>query len=1115
MGAEGRDAKLSGRRGASYGAAYPQALRGISGAAGCRPPLTLRTKKIQALLAYLALPPGREHARDKLAALLWGDLSQGRARNSLRQTLFGLRQAVEPVRPACLGVEGALIALKADAVDVDVMSFERLVSEGTPETLGQAVELYRGDLLDGLTLQEPPFEEWLMGERERLRELAIEAHAALLAAQRAAGAVEAALQTGLRLIALDPLQEPAHRTLMRLYAQLGRRGSALHRYQLCVDILQRELGIEPEEETKRLYEEILRQRTSRRAKVLDPPWLSSQRGAAGAHLDLPGKDAPLIGRESELARLRQVLDEASRRQGRFVAILGEAGVGKTRLLGAAAAHAFSKRARLLLGRCYESAQILPFGPWVDACRAEGVLGDGTLHTLDPVWRAELARLFPEIDTAGLPLPSDSDLRLFESMARLVEQLAARQLTVLMLEDMHWSDEISWRLLAFLTRRIPSWPLLLVASYREEELGEATTAQHTLEELSRHPWVTRVTLAPLPRTDTIDLIRAIARIGSDDEALTRLEEPVWAVSEGNPFVVVETMRAFQDGVIPSTLTGLPVADRVRAMIAARLGRLREPAQQLAAMAAVIGREFTFPLLQRASGLDEASAAEGVEELVRRRVLQGVGERFAFVHHRLQAVMYDQLLLPRRKLLHRRVGEALEALSSRDPWRDPLALGRHFLEGDVWAKAVEYLRRAGIGAVARSAYREAVASFEQALAALEHLPQGHEQIQVATDLHLSMREALNPLGELDAIFKHLHRAEALALALGDQRRLADVLCSLAKYLQQVGDHRQGLERAERALAIAEDLGDFGLRVVANNYLAQATWNVGDAGKAKDLFTRFADSFGRDRVRNRFGMTSYPALSYRILLGACQAELGEFPEAIDRGEQGLRLAEEIDQPYSLVMAYLWLGRIYLLRGVLPAAVRLLERGVEIAERRHLAGWGRHAPGAALGYGLALSGRVADALPLLEGAEESAATARNFGLLSSFIAWLGEAYLLAGRIEDGTAAAQRALTLARRHGERGNEAWALRLVGETASRPNRLDVAIAEAHYRAAKALASELGMRPLVAHCHLGLGKLYRRTGKRQAAHEHLTTAATMYREMDMRFWLENAEGEMSSAPTEQLA
>jgi DNA-binding SARP family transcriptional activator len=162
-------------------------LGGFQARLGAGPPLTLPTKKIQAFLAYLALPPGREHARDKVAALLWGDLSQGHARRSLRQALFALRQAIEPVRPACLRVEGATIALNPEAVDVDAMRFERLVGERTPEALARAVELYHGDLLDGLTVQEPPFEEWLMGERERLRELAVEALAGLLAAQRAAG----------------------------------------------------------------------------------------------------------------------------------------------------------------------------------------------------------------------------------------------------------------------------------------------------------------------------------------------------------------------------------------------------------------------------------------------------------------------------------------------------------------------------------------------------------------------------------------------------------------------------------------------------------------------------------------------------------------------------------------------------------------------------------------------------------------------------------------------------------------------------------------------------------------------------------------------------------------
>jgi DNA-binding SARP family transcriptional activator len=325
-----------------------------------------------------------------------------RSNLGMRPTLFGLRQVVEPVRPACLCVEGATIALKADAVDVDAMSFERMVTEGTPETLGQAVELYRGDLLDGLTLQEPPFEEWLMGERERLRELAIEAHAALIAAQRAAGAVEAALQTGLRLIALDPLQEPVHRTLMRLYAQLGRRPSALHQYQLCVSVLQRELGVEPEEETKQLYREILR----RRAVITEATPLATSRSSPPVARVPPltlATDTPLIGRDQEMAQLRVALAEAVPGAGQVVLIVGEAGVGKTRLVAELAADIPKVNGRVLIGRGHETEQILPFGPWVDALGMGQVLVDETwLATLPGIVRRELGRLLPELG------PGDSE-----------------------------------------------------------------------------------------------------------------------------------------------------------------------------------------------------------------------------------------------------------------------------------------------------------------------------------------------------------------------------------------------------------------------------------------------------------------------------------------------------------------------------------------------------------------------------------------------------------------------------------------------------------------------------------------------------------------------------------
>src|SRR5437867_5325272 len=233
-------------------------------------PLALPTKKAQALLAYLAIPLGRAHPRDKLATLLWSGIREESARASLRQTLFATRKALGKTKPPALLVEGETLALNRSLVDGDVAAFERLVAEGTPEALASAAALYQGDLLAGFAVDEPPFEEWLVTERERLRELASEGLAKLLAHQRKAGAAEAAVQTALKLLALDPLQEPVHRTLMRLYAELGRRGAALRQYQHCLGMLQRELGVEPEAETKQLYQEILRQRLSRSPAAARP-----------------------------------------------------------------------------------------------------------------------------------------------------------------------------------------------------------------------------------------------------------------------------------------------------------------------------------------------------------------------------------------------------------------------------------------------------------------------------------------------------------------------------------------------------------------------------------------------------------------------------------------------------------------------------------------------------------------------------------------------------------------------------------------------------------------------------------------------------------------------------
>jgi predicted ATPase/DNA-binding SARP family transcriptional activator len=303
--------------------------------------LVLPTRKAQALLAYLALPLGQPHPREKLATLLWADMPDAQARGNLRQALSRIRKALSRIVGPGLIFDRESVALDAAAVDVDVAQFERLIAEGSADALGQAAGLYRGDLLDGLALAERPFEEWLASERERLHELAVQGLGRLLTHQQKAGAAEPAVQTGLRLLALDPLQEPVHRVVMRLYAQLGRREAALRQYQHCVDALKRELSTPPEAETTQLFQQILRSRSIQpeRASVsgtaggdLAPAAIADLRSAPSAvpeaspPTNLPAPTSELIGRAAALAEVTELLGAH-----RLVTLIGAGGIGKTRL----------------------------------------------------------------------------------------------------------------------------------------------------------------------------------------------------------------------------------------------------------------------------------------------------------------------------------------------------------------------------------------------------------------------------------------------------------------------------------------------------------------------------------------------------------------------------------------------------------------------------------------------------------------------------------------------------------------------------------------------------------------------------------------------------------------
>lgn len=219
--------------------------------------IVFSTKKAQALLAYLACRADEQQSREKLATLLWGNSGPEQARQSLRQTLFSLRRALGSDAARLIKTEGDLVLLDSSHLDLDLLHFEKLSHSSDPQDLRRATDLYKGEFLEGLLVDEESFDNWLLGERERLHEMNISVESRILDAAAEEGSLEAAVQAGFRILALDPLNESTHRKLMRLYMRLGRRESAIRQYHTCADLLRRRLGVQPQAETEKLYAEVM------------------------------------------------------------------------------------------------------------------------------------------------------------------------------------------------------------------------------------------------------------------------------------------------------------------------------------------------------------------------------------------------------------------------------------------------------------------------------------------------------------------------------------------------------------------------------------------------------------------------------------------------------------------------------------------------------------------------------------------------------------------------------------------------------------------------------------------------------------------------------------------
>ncbi len=635
-----------------------------------------------------------------------------------------------------------------------------------------------------------------------------------------------------------------------------------------------------------------------------------------------------VGRDAEVEHLRRVLGQAATGRGQAVAIVGEAGVGKSRLV-----YEFTHSHRVQEWLILEAPSVsygkaTSYLPVIELLKGYFKIGDRDDHremrdkvlgrvlgldrALEPLLPPLLALLdVPVEDAAWISLdPPQRRQRTLDAVKHLLLRESQVQPLLVVFEDLHWVDGETQALLDSIVETLGSARLQLLVNYRPEY---------------EHRWGSKTAYSQL-RLDSLPAESAqelLAALLGPDLGLAPLTQML--VKRGNPFFLEETVRTLvETGALVGKrgayrLTGpveaLQVPATVQTILAARIDRLPLEEKQLLQAASVIGKDVPYSLL--------AAIADQPEETLRRGLAHLQEAEFfyetqlfpdlehTFKHALTHEVTYGSLLQERRRQLHAQIVAAMERLYADRLSEHVERLAHHALRGQLWDKAVRYSRQAGTRAHDRSALREALAAFDQARVALQELPESRARTEQRIDLCVEQRTALMPLGEFARLGEVLGEARALAEGLGDQRRLGRALAYQAHLQGLRGEHARAIEAGERACAIAEAVGDLGLRVVANYYLGLTLWNAGDPRRAAEPVRTVIALLKGAPLGERFGMATLPAVLARYVLAAVLAELGEFAEGLAAGEEGLRIAESAGHAYSEVWARYGLGYAHLRQG------------------------------------------------------------------------------------------------------------------------------------------------------------------------------------------------------------
>jgi class 3 adenylate cyclase/tetratricopeptide (TPR) repeat protein len=831
---------------------------------------------------------------------------------------------------------------------------------------------------------------------------------------------------------------------------------------------------------------------------------------------------PFVGRERELELLLDGFERCKGGRGQAFSIVSEAGIGKSRLLYEFRKAVANENVTFLEGRCLSYSRGVSYHPVIDVLKQNFDIreGDGDSEIREKVKRglkilgADEASILPyilelfSVKESGIdkiPLsPEARKDRIMEALRRIVLKGSEIRPLILAYEDLHWSDKSSEEALKELLDSISGARVFLIFTYRPEFV-------HTWGGRSYH---SQLNLNRLSNRETLIMV---SHLLGTEEFDKDIEQLVLEKTEGVPFFIEELISSLRDQRIiekkdnkyhlAKDIREVIIPSTIQDVIMARMDSLPEGAKGLLQTGSVAGREFSHDLIRKVTELLEEELLSHLSVLRDSEFLYERGiypqSNYVFKHALTQEVAYDSLLQKRRREIHQKIGKALEQVYADRPEELCEMLAYHSMQGEDWEPAYTYSREAGLKAYSHSAYEQSQTYFEDALNALKKLTREKARIENEIDLRFNMRSPLIALGRHDEWGEWIRGAESLAREIDDDSRLSNVLNYLSSLHWIDGQNRKAIELAEEALNLAKRAGHFSYQVATMLHLGVYFFNIGDYPRQIEIHQDLRKRLIGESAFKQHGLASFPGAFSRSMLVLGMAELGNFDEIEKIGREALEIAELVQNALSLIFVYNFLGMAYLRLGKVEPALPLLKKSHELCRFSEAQSMYSYTAGS-LGYAYLLASEPKRALTVLEEGTKADNLQASFWPTHSLTV-LAEAYRAAAEISLATKTASSALKLAEEREERGFEVWAMFVMAGINADTGRIEEA--EQWYRRALQQASNLSMRPLVAHCHKGLGDLYLKKESSEEARPELAAAIELYRSMDMSLWLPQVESSLA--------